>query len=149
QNHQRGHRPEVGDECGRHDSLADERLVEPGLDEHRVDHRQARRRERDARDLGLTVIPAEPVIGERPTTTNGAPKETSPIDNDAFHSRRNCGTSTSAPARKVSPTPAKEPRNANQPGTVSEKAFPTTNPAASSISATENPISTETIDATR
>jgi Kef-type K+ transport system membrane component KefB len=42
--------------------------------------------------------------------------ETAPIDMLARHSRRNRGTSTSAPARNVSTIPAKEPRNESQFG---------------------------------
>jgi len=63
----------------------------------------------------------------------------------AFHSRLNWGTSTSAPARKVSTMPAKEPTKESQSGVERWKALPTTTPRASSISATEKPISTEIV----
>src|SRR6266571_6964618 len=72
-----------------------------------------------------------------------------PIDADAFHSRRNCGTSTSAPARNVRTMPANEPMKSGQLGTERLNALPTTTPANSSISATESPSSTEIVDATR
>ncbi len=45
--------------------------------------------------------------------------------------------------------PANEPMNESQSGTLRSNAFPTTTPAASSIRATERPISTEIVDATR
>jgi hypothetical protein len=61
----------------------------------------------------------------------------------------NWGTSTSAPARKVSTIPAKVPTNVSQSGTARSKALPTTTPSASSIKATEMPISTEIVDAAR
>ena len=82
-------------------------------------------------------------------TANGARNETAPIAMLARHSRRNWGTSTSAPARNVRTTPANEPTNASQSGTVTVKTLPTTTPAASSIRATESPISTETVLAIR
>src|SRR5207248_9601907 len=75
--------------------------------------------------------------------------ETRPIEIDAFHSRLNWGTSTSAPARKVKMMPANEPMKVSHDGTSIEKALPTTKPPNSSISATERPISTETVDASR
>src|SRR6266540_59499 len=84
-----------------------------------------------------------------PAARNGAKNETAPIDTLALHSRRNCGTSTSAPARNVSTIPANEPTKLSQDGMSSEKALPTTKPPKSSISATDSPISTETVDATR
>src|SRR5207249_9535691 len=83
------------------------------------------------------------------TTANGTKKETSPIESDALHSLRNCTTSTSAPAWKVRRIPAKEPRKPSQVGTARWNALPTTTPASSSISATERPISTEMVEATR
>ena len=58
---------------------------------------------------------------------------------DAFHSRRNWGTSTSAPARKVSTMPAKAPMKLSHEGMSIENALPTTKPPNSSISATEMP----------
>src|SRR3954451_8052093 len=67
----------------------------------------------------------------------------------ACHSRRNCGTSTSAPARNVSITPANVPTNDSQSGTVTVNRFPTATPAASSISATDSPISIDTMLARR
>src|SRR5262249_51065200 len=84
-----------------------------------------------------------PEYASSPTTTNEAANETRPIETDARHSRLNCGTSTSAPARNVSTTPANVPMNASQPGTSRSSAFPRTNPAKSSISATERPASTD------
>jgi hypothetical protein len=62
----------------------------------------------------------------------------------ACHSRRNCGTSTSAPARNVSITPANVPTNDSQ-SDGDRNRFPTATPAASSISATDNPISIDTM----
>ena len=41
-------------------------MVEAGFHEHGVDDRQARRRERRARDLRLAVVPAEAVVGQQP-----------------------------------------------------------------------------------
>jgi len=83
------------------------------------------------------------------TTRKGAANETAPIATLARHSRRSWGTSTSAPARNVSAMPAKLPTKESQSGTERWKAFPTTTPSASSTSATEIPISTETVEATR
>src|SRR6266508_1613273 len=82
-------------------------------------------------------------------TRKGAAKDTLPSKSDAFHSRLNCGTSTSAPARNVKTIPAKVPMKASQSGTPVSKALPTTTPSASSISATEIPSSTEIVDAAR
>ena len=78
---------------------------------------------------------------------NGAKKLTRPIESEARHSRLNCGTSTSAPARNVSTIPANEPTKLSQLGTTRWKALPTTTPRKSSINATETPISTETVEA--
>jgi hypothetical protein len=47
------------------DPLADDRLVEAGLDQHGVDDGEARRRERDPGDLGGISGPAQHPIGER------------------------------------------------------------------------------------
>jgi hypothetical protein len=80
---------------------------------------------------------------------NGAANETPPRKRLAFHSRLNCATSTSAPARNVRTMPAKEPMNESQSGTLRLKTLPTTTPRPSSISATESPISTEIVLATR
>src|SRR6266542_745731 len=82
-------------------------------------------------------------------TRKGAAKETAPIQRLARHSRRNCGTSTSAPARKVRTIPANDPRKASQSGTPTSNALWITTPSASSISATEMPSSTEIVDAAR
>src|SRR5438270_13793082 len=71
------------------------------------------------------------------------------MDTDAFHSRLNCGTSTSAPARNVNTMPAKDPMKFSQFGTGTCAALPTTTPANSSISATDSPISIEIVDARR
>jgi hypothetical protein len=49
----------------------------------------------------------------------------------------------------VSTIPANEPMNISQLGTSRSSALPTTTPAKSSISATEIPTSTETIEAKR
>lgn len=68
---------------------------------------------------------------------------------DERHSRLNWGTSTSAPARKVSTMPANVPTKASQSGTLRSNTFPTTTPAASSIRATDSPTSTEIIAAAR
>src|SRR5919201_1036486 len=84
-----------------------------------------------------------------PATRNGAKKETPPIERLTRHSRLNCGTSTSAPARKVRTIPANEPMKESQSGTVGWKALLTKTPAASSISATDRPISTEIVLAAR
>src|SRR5438132_11720224 len=84
-----------------------------------------------------------------PAERNGAKKDTAPIERLARHSRRNCGTSTSAPARNVSTMPANEPRNDSQFGRSGWNAFPTITPAVSSIKATDRPISTEIVLATR
>src|SRR6266511_4545710 len=81
--------------------------------------------------------------------TNGPAKETPPRIRLALHSRLNWGTSTSAPARKVSTMPAKAPTKESQSGIETWKALPTTTPSASSISATEKPTSTEIVLATR
>ena len=142
--------PEVGDEGRRHQPLADDRLVEPGLDEHGVDNGETRRRERNPSDLGRPDGSSRGRSRRRvPRRRTGAKNETTPIDRLARQSRLNCGTSTSAPARNVSTTPANEPMNESQPGIERSNALPTTTPAASSISATERPISTETIDASK
>jgi hypothetical protein len=45
--------------------------------------------------------------------------------------------------------PAKEPMKVSQSGTFNGNMFPTTTPAKSSISATERPSSTESVEATR
>ena len=82
-------------------------------------------------------------------TTNGAPNETTPIAALARHSRRSCGRSTSAPARNVSTTPAKEPMKVSQSGTVTVKTFPMITPPASSRSAADSATSTETMLAIR
>jgi len=82
-------------------------------------------------------------------TTKGAPNDTSPIEALALHSRRSCGTSTSAPARNVRTTPAKEPMNVSQSGTVTVNTLPTITPPASSSSAADSAISTETMLAIR
>src|SRR5581483_12509918 len=55
---------EIGDGGRRHDPLADDRLVEPSLDKDGVNDSEARGREGDPGDLGLSVIPAKAVIGE-------------------------------------------------------------------------------------
>ena len=114
-----GRGAEVGHEGRRHDPLADHRLVEPGLDQHRVDDREARRRERDARRSRPGVAgPAERRVGERHTTKNGATKETPDRRADARHSRLNCGTSTSAPARNVSTMPGERAEEREPVGNV-------------------------------
>jgi hypothetical protein len=82
-------------------------------------------------------------------TRNGAANETAPSASDAFHSRLNWGTSTSAPARNVSTMPAKVPMKVSQSGTDRSTALPTTTPNVSSTRATEMPISTEIVEAAR
>ncbi len=57
--------------------------------------------------------------------------------------------STSAPARNVSITPANVPTNDSQSGTLTVNRFPTATPAANSISATDSPISIDTMLAKR
>src|SRR5438477_1443614 len=84
-----------------------------------------------------------------PATRNGPKNETVPIETLIRRSRRNCGTSTSAPARNVSTMPANEPMNESQSGIVGWNALPTTTPAASSIRATDSPTSMLIVLATR
>jgi hypothetical protein len=48
-------RRDVGDEGGRHQPLAYQLAVQAGLDQHRIDDRQAGGREREAADLCLTA----------------------------------------------------------------------------------------------
>ena len=58
-------RRDVGDEGCRHQPLPDQLAVQAGLDQHRVDDGQARRRERKAADLCLTARPVEGVEAEQ------------------------------------------------------------------------------------
>ena len=77
---------------------------------------------------------------------NGPANETTPIAIDAPKRSRKSSGSTSAPARKVSTTEAKLAMKASQLAFGSRsKALPRATPSASSTSATEMPISTETM----
>jgi len=69
--------------------------------------------------------------------------------NAGFHSRRSSFRSTSAPARNVSTMPAKPPMKSIQGVGRRPKTFAPTTPRPISMIATEMPISTETIEATR
>ena len=60
---EREHRPEVIDEAGGEDDLAEFGLVEPGLDHHRVDDRDRGRGQRDAGDLRLRPRPVDDAMG--------------------------------------------------------------------------------------
>jgi len=56
---------DVGDEGRRHEPLAHELPVQPGLDEHGVDDGEARRRQRKPANLGLTPRPVERVVRDK------------------------------------------------------------------------------------
>ena len=71
QHGQRERGAEVGDERGGHEELADRRMGQAGLDQHRVDDGQRGRRERHARDLGRRPRPAERPGGEGPGAEEG------------------------------------------------------------------------------
>ena len=71
--------------------------------------------------------------------------EASPIASDGLHSRRSRSTLTSAPARKVSTTPAKPAMKISHCCGSAPKTLPMTTPASSSRIATETPARTETM----
>jgi len=53
------HRAQVGDEARGQDELAEVMTVQAGLDHHRIDHRDRRRAQRDAADLGGMQVPPQ------------------------------------------------------------------------------------------
>ena len=144
------HRQDVGHErCG-HDALAVSDRLRPGLDEHRVDDREAGRGEGEAADLGLLPRPAGHPDGGRDRDQERARRTT------RRRSRRwpatPAGTAARpprAPARNVRTMPANVPMNESQSGIAIVNTFPTATPPASSISATERPISIEIVLAIR
>jgi hypothetical protein len=71
-------RTEVGHERRGHQPLPDRGLVQARLDQHRVNHRETRRREGDARDLRLPVVPAEPVVREQADDDERCPERDEP-----------------------------------------------------------------------
>ena len=64
QQSERDDRAEIVDEAGAQNTLAEIRLVEAGLQHHRVDHRHRRGRKRDAAQQTGLRIPAQQVIGD-------------------------------------------------------------------------------------
>ena len=65
------HRPQVRDEAGGQDQLADLLAIEAGLDHHGIDNGHGCRAERDAGDQRRFRVPSEGPAGHREHTQEG------------------------------------------------------------------------------